>query len=313
MSRNFGIGSRDMAFAGRMIVERRFHGSDQSKADIAQRWGFFSKFAEERGVKKMENVTAELVVQYGQSLQRELDTGERKTSSSPKNYVSAVNTVMRLATNHQWVPVRPGKDCGIQPRKYLPTETKAMPEATHQTAQRVIGERIAAMMALQRAFGLRFKESCLLNPNLALREALKHGRITLKAGTKGGKRRSIPCRPCGIAAIEKALLIQDGRSMIPKTMSYADFRKECYQAANIAGIAGFHSERHFYAQSRYTEITGAPAPINAGWTRRERILNLAALLNIDEDKAKQIDHDARLQISLELGHNRPGITRVYTG
>ena len=313
MSRNFGIGSRDMAFAGRMIIERRFHGSDQSKADIAQRWGFFSKFAAERGVKKMENVTTELVIQYGQSLQCELDSGERKTSSAPKNYVSAVNTVMRLATDHQWVPVRPGKDCGIQPRKYLPTETKALPEATHQTAQRIIGERIAAMMALQRAFGLRFKESCLLNPKLALREALKHGRITLKAGTKGGKRRSVPCRPSGIAALEKAILVQDGRSMIPKTMSYADFRKECYQAAALAGISGFHCERHFYAQSRYTEITGAPAPINAGWTRRERILNLAALLNIDEDKAKQIDHDARLQISHELGHNRPGITRVYTG
>ncbi|MGZ8239686.1 MAG: integrase domain-containing protein [Methylobacter sp.] len=311
-TRNFSIGSRDMAVAGRMIVDRNFHGGYQSKRDISQRWGYFSLWAYEQGVKKMENVTFALVVEYGQQLQRELDAGQRKSSSAPKNYVSAVNTVLKVATNNAWQTVRPGKDCGIQKRVYIPTENKAMTEATHQSAQNSVGERIASLLALQRAFGLRFKESCLLNPKRALKEALSDGRITLKAGTKGGKHRTVPCRPCGIVALKNAILVQDGRSMIPKNRRYVDFRRECYEQAAIAGIS-FHPERHAFAQERYTEITGAPAPLDAGWSRKERLLRLASFLTINEDEAKTIDHDARLQISIELGHHRVEIANAYLG
>lgn len=301
-----------MADAGQMIVNRKFHGGYQSKHDIGQRWGYFSKWAAEQGVKKMENVTHELVVKYGHQLQSELDAGERKSSSAPKNYVSAVNTVMKLATDNEWKTVRPGKDCKIQKRVYIPVENKAMTQATHQTAQRTVSERLSCLLDLQRAFGLRFKESCLLNPKLALKEAMKHGRITLKAGTKGGKRRNVPCRPYGMAALQNAISVQDGRSMIPKKMLYGDFQRECYEEAKAAGIS-FHPERHAYTHERYLEITGAPAPIEAGWSRKERITYLATHLNISEDEAKEVDRAARLQISIELGHNRVEITNAYLG
>jgi Integrase len=302
-----------MSIAGRMVVDRNFHGGYQSKADIAQRWGYFCKWvADEHGVKKMENLTPEHVIAYGRHLQSQLDAGERTSSSAPKNYVSAVNTVLRLATNGKWKPVRPGRDCGIQPRSYVATESKAMTQYTHESAKRVVGEKITCLLDLQRAFGLRFKESCLLNPTLALREALKHGQITLTAGTKGGKRRTIPCRPCGVAALERAIAVQDGRSMIPKNLSYVEFRTECYEQAKLAKI-GFHSERHHYAQERYTEITGAPSPVHAGWLRRERLEKLANYLAVSVEEAKKIDTSARLQISIELGHNRESISNVYIG
>jgi hypothetical protein len=312
MSRNYGIGSRVMADAGQIIVNRKFHGGYQSKHDIGQRWGYFSKWAREKDIKKMEDVTPALVVEYGQHLQQELDAGDRKSSSAPKNYVSAVNTVMKLATNNEWQTVRPGKDCGIQRRVYIPVESKAMTQATHQTAKREVSGRLSCLLELQRTFGLRFKESCLLNPKLALKEANKHGRITLKAGTKGGKRRTVPCRPCGILALQNAASVQDGRSMIPKNMLYGDFQKECYEEARTAGIS-FHPERHAYTHERYMEITGAPAPIEAGWSRKERIASLATYLKVDKDEAKEIDRAARLQISMELGHNRVEITNVYLG
>lgn len=312
MPRNYNI-SRDMAYAGRITVWRRFHGSDQSKKDISDRWNNFCQFAVERGVKKMENISRELVIEYGRKLQSELDAGIRASSSIPKNRVSAVNTVMRLVTNEKWVSVRPGSDCGITARQYIPTESKALPASTHESVQRQIGERLASMMELQRAFGLRFKESCLLNPKISLKEAIKHGRITLRAGTKGGKTRRVPVRPCGIAALERAIKVQDGRSMIPKKMDYAEFRKECYELSAKHGLGGFHSERHYYAQERYAEIVGAPAPIVSGWTKKLRLVNLAVHLGVDLERAIEIDHDARLQISRELGHERAQITRVYTG
>ena len=187
-----------------------------------------------------------------------------------------------------------------------------MTQATHQTAQGIVGERIACLMGLQRAFGLRFKESCLLNPKQALKSAQKHGHIMLTVGTKGGKNRRVACRPCGITALEAAISVQNGKSMVPKGMSYAEFQQECYGQAKIAGIS-FHPERHAYAHGRYTEITGAPAPIDAGWPRKERIVRLAVYLKINEDEARIIDQNARLAISIELGHNRVGISNAYLG
>jgi len=313
MSRNYGIGSRIMADAGQVLLEKKFHGGFQSIADIGRRWKYFCKFARENDVRKIENIHRELVIKFGHKLQQELNDGIRKTSSSPKNYISAINTVMRLARGDLWIAVKPGKDCGIQPRKYLPETSKAMSIETHQSAQKVIDNRIAILMDLQRTFGLRFKESCLINPKLALREAKKHGRITLKAGTKGGRKRQVPCRPSGIIALENALKIQDGKSMIPKAMQFNEFQKYCYMQAKLAGIGGFHSERHHYAQERYFEIVGAPSPIASGWPRKERHIHLAEYLNIDIQTAKKIDADARLIISKELGHNRIGITNVYAG
>jgi hypothetical protein len=141
---------------------------------------------------------------------------------------------------------------------------------------------------------------------------MRYGRITVKAGTKGGKKRQVPCLPQGIQVLELAMQVQDGRSMIPKTKSYVEFHDECYEIAHKAGIR-FHSERHFYAQERYREITSAPSPIDAGWSRKERISKLANYLNTTKEQAKIIDHDARLQISIELGHNRVEITNVYVG
>jgi hypothetical protein len=100
--------------------------------------------------------------------------------------------------------------------------------------------------------------------------------------------------------------------MIPDKMLYSEFQRECYEQAKIANIS-FHPERHAYAQERYTEITCAPAPIHVGWSRKKRISQLAIYLKITEDEAKIIDHDARLQISIELGHNRVEISNAYLG
>ena len=57
MSRNFGIGSRDMFVAGRMILQRRSRNGFKTQHDYADRWRLFCSWASEQNVKKMENVT----------------------------------------------------------------------------------------------------------------------------------------------------------------------------------------------------------------------------------------------------------------
>ena len=312
MSRNFEIGSRDMFVAGRMILQRRSHNGFKTQHDYADRWRLFCSWASEQNVKKMENVTRELVITYGQHLQSRLEAGDYASASAPKNYVSAVNAVMKLAAKGEWKSVLPGDDCGIQKRSYIPSESKAMADAEHTNAQRAVGDRISALLALQRAFGLRFKESALLNAKAALKEAITKGFISVKAGTKGGRKRTVPCRHVGITALEQAATVQDSRSLVPDSMTYIKFRQESYSMAGEKGF-NFHSERHAYAQERYRDITSAPSPIEAGWPRKERFKHLAEHLNISETEAREIDKSARKIISIELGHSRVEITNAYLG
>ena len=146
MSRNFGIGSRDMFVAGRMILQRRSRNGFKTQHDYADRWRLFCSWASEQNVKKMENVTRELVITYGQHLQSQLEAGVYASASAPKNYVSAVNSVMKLATKGKWQSVLPGSDCAIQKRTYIPTENKAISDPGHASAQAASGERTLAQL-----------------------------------------------------------------------------------------------------------------------------------------------------------------------
>ena len=63
-----------------------------------------------------------------------------------------------------------------------------------------------------------------------------------------------------------------------------------------------HGLRHAYAQSRYAELTGWPAPAAGGPT-------VKALT----PEQKAIDQQARLTISQELGHERTQVVGIYIG
>jgi site-specific recombinase XerD len=282
MSRNFGIGSRDLFSAGKMILKRRSPNGFKTQSDYGDRWRLFCAYAEEHGVNKMEKVSREFVIGYGQHLQRQLEAGVYRSASAPKNYLSAVNCVMRLATGGQWQTVKPGADCGIDKRQYIPKATKSVSEPQHEAIKPDLDERLAQLLDLQRTFGLRFKESCLLDAQAALKQAEQAGVIAIKAGTKGGRPRRVPCDENG-----------------QRVLAAVDF---C-----------FHAERHAYAQNRYRELVKAPCPLEAGWEHQGRIAKLATYLAIPEAEAKELDRQARLQISTELGHSRVEISHAYLG
>lgn len=312
MSINFGLGSRDLFSAGRMALKNRSLSGFKTKSDYTDRWRLFCDYADQHGIKKMENITREFVTNYGRHLQTQLEAGVYSSASAPKNYLSAVNCVMKLATHNSWKTVKPGADCGIARREYIPKATKSISETEHLKIQQDIGERIAQLMALQRTFGLRFKESCLLNPKIALKQAEKYGYIKLTCGTKGGRPRRVPCDGHGKSVLISAMSVQDGRSMVPRRFTYIKFRTECYEQSRLHGLC-FHSERHAYAQQRYQTLVGAPSPIDANWQRKERIAKLSAYLSISETEANLLDKDARLTISIELGHGRLGVSNAYLG
>lgn len=308
--RNYGLGSRDMKFAAGLLLAK-LDMSFGTRACVADRWAVFVDWAKPQGVNKMEKIDRALVVRYGEYLQTLVAKGDMKPTTA-QVYVSAVNTVMDNATGQRWESVSPTKACGIDKRSHVAAASKALSATEHRAAQDKVDGRVAVMLELQRTFGLRFKESALLDAKAALKEATAKGTLTLTSGTKGGRKRTVPAAQGTLAVLAAAAKLQDGRSMVPKAMTYAEFRRGCYRQAYAAGF-GFHQERHHYAQRRYTELAGVPAPVQAGWAGRHRVAKMAAHLGVSRAAAAKLDATARLALARELGHNRIEVTRVYTG
>jgi site-specific recombinase XerC len=318
LSRNYNLGSRDMGRAGKMALNSASQSgavSFSTAATNGERWGEFAQFArQEMGIKYMEGVTTDTVVAYGERLQERVEAG-KMSAATAQNYVSAVNSVMKLATEGAWQSVSPTKDCGIDQRSGIASENKAISNEKHaELTGGALSERLSAIMDLQRSMGLRFEESAKLDAVKALKEVTERGTATIEAGTKGGLAREVPASPQAVAALERASSIQGSdRSMIPASNSYREFQQAAYKELREAGGNGFHGQRHSYAQERYEALTGASAPVAEGWAREERFERLADALGVSMEEAKAIDHDARMQIAEELGHGRQEVTNAYLG
>jgi len=68
------------------------------------------------------------------------------------------------------------------------------------------------------------------------------------------------------------------------------------------GLSNMHGLRHAYAQHRYEELTGWKAPAAGGPGSK----------NMTPEQ-REIDREARLNISRELGHEREAVTAAYLG
>jgi hypothetical protein len=231
-------------------------------------------------------------------------------ASTAQNYVSAVNTVLGIARGDRRLDVSPTADCGIGKRTGVVTSSKAIGETEHRMLQESLPERLGAILELQRQFGMRFKESALLDARVALKTALSDKVIRVVDGTKGGRPRTVPIvKAEQMDALASAAAIQNGRSMVPEASRYIDFQRACYRE-----FSNWHGERHAYAQARYEVLVGAPCPVVAGIKHgKAHHAFLAERLGITLMQAKAWDIENRKIIAEELGHGRIGITNTYLG
>ena len=314
MSRNYGLGSRDMKQAGYKALERGMQ-SFASIATISDRWSQFVDWAkEEHGIGRMERVTREMVQEYGEKLAEKVEAGAMSPATA-QNYVSAVNRVMELARGDKETWVSPTKDCAIPERSGIATANKAVDEVSHRVAMAAVDARTGVLLELQRNLGLRFEESAKINARAVLEEAKERNAVSITDGTKGGREREIPITsPAQISVLARAAEIQGGaRSMIPADQSYKEFRAECYRTAGEQNIH-YHGERHAYAHARYQELVGAKCPVEAGIKHGKAHHEwLARQLKVSVAEAKAQDVKARTQIAAELGHGRIGISNAYLG
>lgn len=220
----------------------------------------------------------------------------------------AVGTIKNRMVQLRWWAEKIGKQnivardnthYGIGNRQYVTNLDKARQLAAAEL-DRITDPYTAMSLRLQAAFGLRRGESIKIRPEWADRG----DRLMLKdSWTKGGRAREIPIRNAGQREVLDVARLLAGRgSLIPAGQRYVEqLRRFEYQCA-VAGIHRVHGHRHQYAQTRYRELTGWPAPA-AGGPRSQELT----------PAQRTIDREARLAISAELGHEREQITAVYLG
>ena len=162
-------------------------------------------------------------------------------------------------------------------------------ELTEGDVVKVTDPYTCISLKLQAAFGLRREESIKFQTAWADRG----DRIVLKdTWTKGDRAREIPIRNAEQREVlDEAKAFAGKGSLLPKAMMYVDrlerFKSQCAKA----GIHHVHGHRHFYAQTRYRELTGWAAPAAGGPRSKE--------LTPDQ---KAVDREARMTITAELGH-----------
>lgn len=222
---------------------------------------------------------------------------EGLTAGTIKNRMSGLRYWAGKVNKASVIP-RDNKDLGIEDRKADATNKAQTLDLAK--IESLPCERMQLAARLMAAYGLRMEEALKFNASLAD----KGNKIALKASwCKGGRSRDIPIHTEKHRALLDEVKETTGNgSLIPDDQKYITFRKAFEYQTLKAGLSNLHGLRHNFAQWRYKQLTGWKSP-KAGGTPARFLKGVQ----------REIDKDARLQISQELGHNRIEITKVYLG
>lgn len=173
--------------------------------------------------------------------------------------------------------------------------------ATKIAEVRVLDARVAAMLELQLAFGLRVLEAAMLRPHVADRG---HS-LDVSRGVKNGRPRQIEIdSEVKRQAIEHAKSVVGSRmeSMMDPSLSQAQAKSAYYRIMRKVGITRAdgitsHGLRHQALNDRYAVITGSASPVRGGGAPEDR----------------EMDAFARLEVAELAGHSRMDISTHYLG
>lgn len=220
----------------------------------------------------------------------------------------AVGTIKNRMSHLRWwagainkapVVARDNAHYGIDNRRVVTGENKGRQLDDQKLAQ-VRDPHIRLSLRLQAAFGLRREEALKFIPSYADRG----DHLQLKASwCKGGRARSIPLKTVAQRALlDEARRLAGRGSLIPDNKTYIQHLRTYERATVRAGLDKNHGLRHSYAQARYQELTGWACPASGGPSRQSLM-----------PQQRDIDRQARQQVSRELGHERLAIVAVYCG
>jgi integrase len=160
-------------------------------------------------------------------------------------------------------------------------------------------QRIGDALALQLLFGLRSKESLLIQPHLADRKNV----LVIDHGAKGGKTRYLPIENDAQRELLERIksYIKLNESIIPPKENYISFRRKYYRLLQKHGISRdegitAHGLRHERLNNLYEEVTGNKTPIRGG--------------NLNSTN-RELHKFACIKVSEEAGHSRRYTAGTY--
>lgn len=314
--RNFGYG-RQLSYAGPQALRDIFGGGHYGTVKAhCDRWHAFVKWCRSEqgpGINDAREIDRKVLTDYAAYLREVVGRGDLVVSTA-QNRLSSVNRTMAALRGDQYVKLpSPNKALGMQrsgvrhsvPQGQDRKQVKQIVDVLCRDHQ----VRAAAIVLLARATGMRMREAILADLPRLSREANDLGRINIQDGTKGG--RAGASAPRWIAVdhhVQDALRFArqvspaGSRNLIAPDESYLTFMQEIIRPTrdilHAHNLNGFHELRAAYACERYEQITQHPAPINGG-----------KCCQVD----RNIDREARRQISFELGHGRIDVVAAYIG
>ena len=343
MTRNYQLGSRCMYQAGKFALKNAANKkfiSFQTAADIAARWRLFCQFAADAGVRQMEFVTEDLVLQYGIMLAKKArDPLQAKTKndgllaiSTAQNRVSAVNTVMTYATSGEWRSVSPTaksscdtnkeanistiptcaklrsvstqtkRGCGIKKRSNIRiTPPSGLDRQQLQECMSGFDMNQTALVMLTRDLGLRSKEASLLDSEIALDQALRNSYVDIVKGTKGGRPRRINITSSQqIESLQYAVNAQGDR----RNLITDNTSWKNWREGALREIR----------EALQAEDVRKVHDLRAAYAcDRYKMLTGYDAPILGGKAPKALDRRARLIIAEELGHGRIDVTNSYLG
>jgi len=314
--RNFGYG-RQLSYAGPQALKDMFGGGHYGTVKAhCDRWQAFVKWCrseEGPSINDARQIHRKVLADYAAYLREVVGRGELAISTA-QNRLSSVNRTMAALRGDQYVKLpSPSKALGMRRtgvRQSVPQgqdREKVKQIVTALCSRHQL--RAAAIVLLARATGMRLRETILADLPRLCREANDLCRINIQDGTKGG--RAGASAPRWIAVddhIRGALGFAwqaspaGSRNLIASHESYLNVLQNIVRPVrdilHTHYLKGFHELRAAYACERYEQITQHRAPTNGGH---------CCQLN------RNLDREARRQISYELGHGRIDVVAAYIG
>ncbi|MBA5707382.1 integrase [Pseudomonas fulva] len=314
--RNFGYG-RQLSYAGPQALKDMFGGGHYGAVKAhCDRWQAFVRWCRSEqgpGINDARHIDRKVLASYAAYLRDLAGRGDLAVSTA-QNRLASVNRTMAALRGDQYVKLpSPSKALGMQrtgvrqpvPQGQDRQQIKQIVDALCRHHQL----RTAAIVLLARATGMRLREAILGDLPRLSREANDLGRINIQDGTKGGRAGASAPRWIAVdddvrGALGFAWQVSPAgsRNLLAPLESYLNVLQEIIRPArdilHAHNLKGFHELRAAYACERYEQITQHRAPINGGQ---------CCLVD------RNLDREARSQISYELGHGRIEVIAAYVG
>ncbi|MFJ5190165.1 integrase domain-containing protein [Pseudomonas fulva] len=314
--RNFGYG-RQLSYAGPQALKAMFGGGHYGTVKAhCDRWQAFVKWCRSEqgpGINDARQIDRKVLADYAAYLRDVVRRGDLAVSTA-QNRLSSVNRTMAALRGDQHVKLpSPSKALGMKRTGVR----QSVPEGQDREQVKQIVDalcnrhqlRAAAIVLLARAAGMRLREAILADLPRLSREANELGRINIQDGTKGGRAGASAPRWIGVnVQVREALRFAwqvspvGSRNLIAPHESYLIFLQKIIRPArdilHAHNLKGLHELRAAYACERYEQITQHHAPINGG-----------QCCQVD----RNLDREARGQVSYELGHGRIDVAAAYIG